>query len=144
MEKKITAKRYREIYDEADNNPFKQLFLLCVELTGSEKVSENSISNYLEDNEDLVLELIKNIERKEVRFYDDMKRLCAEDVEKVENYIKANRKDCRFYDLAIDGADPNEMAYACGEEFGFYTKPGFQYIHFEVFEIAERILSTKG
>ena len=138
----ITAKHYREIYDEANNNLFKLLFLLCTELTGSKKVGNNSIADYLEGNEALTLELIKNIEKKEVGFYDDMKRLCAEDVERVENYVRLHRKDCRFYD--IDGVDLNEMARACGEEFGFYIDSGFYYIHCEVFEIAEKVLSTKS
>ena len=139
----ITAKRYREIYDEADNNSFKLLSLLCAELTVSKGIGNNSIADYLEGNEDILRELINNIERKEVEFYDNAKRLCAEDVERVKNYVRLHRKDCRFYDLDIDGPDPEEMTTACGDEFGFYIDSGFYHIHFEVFEIVKKVLSTK-
>lgn len=137
MEKKITTKRYREIYDESANNPFKLLLLLSAELTGSKKIGENSIADYLKHNIEFVFELVKNIEEKEVKFYDKDIPLSVEDVEAVERFIRENRSG--FYNPVIDGPDSIEMGHVCGEKYAFYISRGFE-IHPEVYDIAYRVL----
>jgi hypothetical protein len=139
MESKITTKRYREIYQKSNNNTFKLLFLLCAELTGSEKVSENSIVDYLKCNIEFVFELVRNIEEKEVKFYDKDQPLSAEEVETVERFIRENRKDSGFYNPVIDGPDSIGMGHVCGEKYAFYISRGFE-IHPEVYDIAYRVL----